>query len=132
VEILKKVSEGAKNLGEGLSEGAKTFSKKSSEFVSVAKLKIEMGRLEKEMENNMAAIGKFIYMQYKNEPVAQEEIDRLLKGCAVLEDDIDKLAQQIDKLMPKPTVCAGCQAALQPGANFCSSCGAKTPYFSEE
>jgi ribosomal protein L40E len=129
MELYKKVSEGAKNLGEGLSEGAKTIGKKSSELVNVAKLKIEMGKLEKEMENNMAALGKFVYLQFKDEPVAQEEIDRLLASSAALDEDIYNLAQQIEKLMPKPMVCENCQTKLPSTANFCVNCGNKTSNF---
>jgi rRNA maturation endonuclease Nob1 len=123
MDLFKKVSEGAKSLGEGLSEGAKSLSKKSSEMVGVAKLKYEMAKMEKEMENNMAALGKLTYLRSNGEEIPQEEIERLLGSSRELEKDMAELAAQIEKLAPKPPVCPDCQKELSPEAKFCSFCG---------
>jgi len=123
MDLFKKVSEGAKNLGEGLSEGAKSLGKKSSELVGVAKLKYEMAKLEKEMDNNMAALGKLNYLRHKGEEISQEEIDRLLASSASLEKDIDDLDSQIEKLMPKTPICPACQKEAVVDAKFCPNCG---------
>lgn len=121
MEIFKKVSEGAKSL----SEGAKTIGKKSSDLVGVAKLKFEIGKLEKEMENNIAALGNLVFMQYKGEKGLEEEVERLLKSTKSLEVDIAELQEQINKLNPKPPVCPKCQSELPLSAKFCCNCGNK-------
>ena len=124
-DLFKNVSEGARNLGEGLSEGAKTIGKKSGELVRVAKLKVEMSKLEREMDNNMAALGRFVYLQFRDEEVSQEEIERLLASSKVLEDDIASLEQEIGNMLPKQAVCPNCQTELPASAKFCPNCGGK-------
>lgn len=121
MEIFKKVSESAKTI----SEGAKTIGKKSSDLVGVAKLKFEIGKLEKEMENNITALGNLVFMQYKGEKGLEDEVERLLKSTKSLEVDIVDLQEQIDKLHPKPPVCPNCQTELPLTAKFCYNCGTK-------
>jgi hypothetical protein len=124
-DLLKNVSQGAKTLGEGLSVGAKSISKKSGEFIKAAKLKIEMSNLESELENNMVALGKFVYLQYRDgqEDDSKDEIERLLVSSKALENDIANLAQVIERLTPGPPVRSNCQAGLSVTAKFCPNCG---------
>ena len=121
VEIFKKVSESAKSI----SEGAKTIGKKSSDLVGATKLKFEIAKLEKEMENNISALGNLVYMQYKGEKGLEDEVERLLKSTKTLEADIADFQEQIDKLHPKPPVCPNCQTELPFTAKFCYNCGTK-------
>jgi len=121
VEILKKVSEGAKSI----SEGAKTIGKKSSDLVETARLKMDISKLEKEMENNITALGNLVYLQYKGDEGLTEEVDRLLLSTRSLEAEIDDFTEQIAKMHPKPPVCAKCHEELNQNANFCCNCGTK-------
>jgi len=121
MEIFKKVSESAKTL----TEGAKTISKKSSDLVGAAKLKYEISKLEKEMENNISALGKLVYLQHRGEQELDGEVERLLVGTKTLEDDIAEYEAQMAKLMPKPVICSKCQTELPVVAKFCFICGTK-------
>ncbi|BAF60781.1 MAG: zinc-ribbon domain-containing protein [Pelotomaculum sp.] len=121
MEIFKKVTEGARTI----SEGARTLGKKSSDLVETARLKFEIAKLEKEMENNISALGNLVYMQYKGEKDLEEEVERLLKNTRILEDEIAGLQEQIDRLHPKPPVCPECQTELPLTAKFCFNCGAR-------
>lgn len=121
MEIFKKVSESARTI----TEGAKSISKKSSDLVGVAKLKYDISKLEKEMENNILALGKLVYLQYKGEEGLDEEVERLLGSTKALEDDIAEFEVQIAKIMPKPLVCSKCQTELPVAAKFCFICGTK-------
>lgn len=123
MEILKKVSEGAKSI----SEGAKSIGKKSSDLVETAKLKMEISKLEKEMENNITALGNLVYMQYKGDEGLAEEIDRLLLSTRSLESDIADINEQIEKINPKPPVCGSCHEELPQNAKYCCNCGTKVP-----
>lgn len=123
MEIFKKVSEGAKSIG----ESAKTIGRKSSDLVEITKIKFEISKAEKEMENNISALGNLVYMQYKGESGLEDEIERLLKGTKDLEDEIANYHEQIEKLNPKPPVCASCQKEMPLGTKFCSNCGTKLP-----
>ena len=128
MDILKKVSEGAKTVA----EGAKTIGKKSSDLVESARLKFEIAKLEKELENNISALGNLIFMQYKGEKDLEEEIGRLLKGTKELEDEITGLQDQLSRLHPKAPVCPKCQTELPFGAKFCFNCGAKVEEVTEK
>jgi len=119
MEILKKVSESARTI----TEGAKTIGKKSSDLVGAAKLKFEISKLEKEMENNISALGSLVYLQYKGEKGLEEEVERLLKSTKALEDDITEIEVQIAKFLPKPPVCSKCMTELPMAAKFCFICG---------
>ena len=121
MDILKKVTDGAKSIG----EGAKTIGKKSSDLVESTKLKFEISKLEKEVENNIAALGNLAFLQYKGEVGHGEEIERLLKSTKSLEEEIDEMQDQVTKLNPKPPVCPQCQTELPLAAKFCWNCGFK-------
>lgn len=121
MEILKKVSDSARTI----TEGAKTISKKSSDLVGVAKLKYEISKYEKEMENNKSALGSLVYLRYKGESGHEEEIERLLKSTQALEDDIKEIEEQIAKFLPKPLMCSKCLTELPAAAKFCFICGTK-------
>lgn len=121
MDILKKVSEGAKSIG----EGAKTLTKKSGDIVESTKIKFEISKLEKEAENNISALGNLVFLKFKGEAGHEEEIERLLNATKSLEEDIAELQGQVEKLHPKPPVCPVCNVEHPPAAKFCMNCGAK-------
>lgn len=121
MDFLKKVSEGAKSLG----EGAKTIGKKSSDLVESTKLKFEISKLEKEVENNISALGNLVFLQFKGEKEHEEEIQRLLNTTKSLEEEIANLEDQVEKLNPKPPVCPRCNIEHPAAAKFCMYCGGR-------
>ena len=121
-DFLKSLTKGAGKIGEGLSEGAKTIGQKGSEAIRVNKLKFEMSKLEKEMGNNMAALGRLVYLQFKDEEVSQDEIERLLASSKSLEQDIAALELEIGTKLP---LCPNCQGELTDSVAFCPHCGTK-------
>ncbi len=121
MEIFKKVGEGAKTIG----ESARSFGKKSSDLVEIAKLKYEVAKLEKEMDNNVSALGKLVFLQYKGEEGLEEEIERLVKVTMELEAEVAGIQEQIGKFYPSPPVCPECRTELPDEARFCYNCGNK-------
>ena len=119
-DYFKKVTEGAKSIG----EGARTIGKKSSDLVETTRLKMEISKLEKEMENNLSALGNLVFMQHKGEEGLEEEVDRLLRSTGELDRN-------------RRNARANCQAESQAShmpqlsdpasyvAKFCYICGAK-------
>ena len=119
--FLKKVTEGAKSLG----EGAKTIGGRAGDLVESTKLKFEMSKLEKEVENNISALGNLVFLKFKGAEGHEEEIKRLLDTTKILEEEVAKFTEQIEKLNPKPPVCPKCNAEYLPAAKFCMHCGEK-------
>ena len=123
--FIKRVTESAKSLSEGAKTGAKNIVGRSSDLVESTKLKYEMSKLEKEVENNISALGNLVYLQFKGGEDHEEEIKRLLSDTRTQEEEIAKLAEQIEKLKPKPPVCPKCNTEYPPAAKFCMNCGEK-------
>lgn len=121
MDFLQKVSEKAKELG-GI---AKEATRKSGELLEVTKLKFELSKLEKEMENNLSGLGALVFQKYKGAGDVDDEIDRLCQSTARLEEEIQAVNLQIDKLQPKTLTCPECKVDLPTGGKFCSYCGAK-------
>lgn len=126
MEIMQKLGETARGLGErakDLSGKAKDVTKRSSELLEVARLKFDLSKLEKEMDNNMGALGELVYRRDKGEDGLDGEISRLLQSTRELEAEIKTLNEQIKKLQPKPLICPQCKLELPAGGKYCSYCG---------
>ncbi len=121
MDFFQKVGEKAKELG-GL---AREATRKSGELLEVTRLKFDLSKLEKEMENNLAGLGALVYQKYKGAGEVDDEIDRLCQSTARLEEEIKAVNQQIEKLQPKSLTCPECKVDLPPGGKFCSYCGTK-------
>ncbi|MFZ5650693.1 MAG: zinc ribbon domain-containing protein [Bacillota bacterium] len=128
MDFFQKMGERAKGLGEKakeLGDMAKEVTRKSGELLEVTKLKYEMSKLEKEMENNLSGLGAVVYQKYKGAADMDDEIDRLCQSTARLEEEINAMEQQIEKMQPKDLICPDCKLELPSGGKFCSYCGTK-------
>lgn len=126
MDFFQKVGEKAKGLqGKARELGgmAKEVSRKSGEILEVTKLKFELNKLEKEMENNLAGLGAVVYQKYKGAADMDEEIDRLCQSTARLDEEMKALEKQIEKMQPKTLSCQDCNMDLPPGGKFCPYCG---------
>jgi len=130
LDILQKMGETAKGLqgkARELGDIAKEVTRKSGDLLEVTKLKYEMSRLEKEMENNLAGLGTVVYQKFKGVGDMDDEIDRLCQSTTRLEEEISALELQIQKLQPKTLTCQQCKVDLPQGGKFCSFCGSVVP-----
>ena len=128
MDLFQKVGEKAKELqgvAREIGDKAKEVTRKSGEIYEVTKMKFEISKLEKEMENNLNGLGVVVYQKYRGATDVDEEIDRLCQSTARLEDDIDSIQQQIDKLQPKTLTCPDCNVDLPDGGKYCCFCGVK-------
>ncbi len=121
MDFLQKVTEKAKGLG-GF---AKEATRRSGDLLEVTRIKFDLAKLEKEMENNLAGLGALYFQKYKGATDVDEEIERLLQSTAKLEEDINTLENQIEKLQPKGVTCPDCNVDLPSGGKYCSFCGTK-------
>lgn len=120
-ETAKVVGEKARDVGD-LAMG---IARKSSDLVEVTKLKYDISKLEKEMENNLTALGQLQYRQFRGEDGMASEIERLLTATTGIDEHILSLQNEIVRLQPKPPVCDVCHEEAPSGANFCPQCGKK-------
>ncbi len=130
--FIQKMAESAKQLGNqakdfsGIAgDKARDISKKSSELFEVTKLKYEIKKMEREMENNLAGIGALYYQQQSglDDVSVGEELSRLLGDTKELEVQMKELEKQIEDMQPEVPVCADCGKELPAGGKFCSFCG---------
>lgn len=130
--FIQKMADSAKYLGNqardlsGIaSNKARDISKKSSELFEITKLKYELKKMEREMENNLAGIGALYYQQQSglDDVSIGEELSRLLSDTKELEMQLKELEKQIENMLPEVPVCEDCNKELPAGGKFCSFCG---------
>ena len=124
MNIFDKFSEGAKNI----TEGAKLLGKKSGEILEITKVKLEILKLEREINNNFQAIGNLIYRNHLGHavPNSEEEINRLCLSIRDLEKDILSFKEEIEGNKTYTQVCQYCNQNVPSDAKFCPSCGNST------
>lgn len=121
MDIFQKMTEKAKGLG-GM---AREVTRKSGELLEVTKVRLEISRLEKETENNLAGLGAVVYQKYKGVTDMDDEIERICQSTARLEEEMKTLQQQLEKIQPKTLTCPECKLDLPSGGKFCSYCGTR-------
>lgn len=121
MDFMQRMSEKVKNLG-GF---AKEATRKSGDLIEVTKIKYEISKLEKEMENNLTGLGLLYFQKCRGAEDADEEIERLCQSTGKLEEEIIELEQQVEKLQPKGLTCPDCKLDLPPDGKYCSYCGTK-------
>ncbi len=133
--FIQKMAESAKQLGNqakdlsGIAGGkARDISKKSSELFEVTKMKYEMKKMEREMENNLAGIGALYYQQQSGQDNMAEELERLLSDTKELEKEMRELEKEINQMQPEVPVCTDCGKELPAGGKYCSFCGKQVIY----
>ncbi len=129
-EKAKEIGGKARDIGENIGEKAKgvggkalEITKRSGELIEVTKLKFELSKLEKEMENNLRGLGLLVFQKYRGVEGLDEEIERLCQSTAAVEEDIKGTEAEIEKLSPKPPTCPECDLELPQGGRYCSYCG---------
>jgi rRNA maturation endonuclease Nob1 len=119
MEIFQRIGETTK----GLSDKAREVTRRSGEFIEATRLKFELSRLEKELENNFLSLGELVYRRFKGEANLDEDIEHLCESTRKIETDMLTIQEQIDRLQPRPLVCPQCKIELPAGGKFCSYCG---------
>ncbi|MBO8137614.1 MAG: zinc ribbon domain-containing protein [Desulfotomaculum sp.] len=128
MNFLNKIGERAKEF----SDRAREATRRPTELLELTKLKYELTKLYRVLENNKEAIGELVYRQFKGELGLESEIERLLQSTKKVETDILDIEKKIEELQPKPLVCPRCEIELPPGGIYCYKCGIKVENDSEE
>lgn len=124
-EGAKSVGSRARDFGEIAGDRARDLTRKSSDLIEVTKMKHELRKMEKEMENNLAGIGALYYQNQQGREDTGDELNRLIETTRQLEIELKDLEDQIEAMQPKPAVCSECNSELGENVKFCSNCGQK-------
>ncbi|MBM7854820.1 tRNA(Ile2) C34 agmatinyltransferase TiaS [Desulfohalotomaculum tongense] len=119
MDFFNRLGERAKEFG----DKAKEATRRPTELIELTKLRYEVTKLSKVMENNKEAIGELVYRQFKGEMGLEGEIERLLQNTKKMEADIVEMERKIEKLQPKPLVCPRCEIELPSDGVYCYKCG---------
>lgn len=109
---------------------AKTFvdiaSKKTSDAVELARLKMNRMQLNGEMQKTYEKLGAFVYKFHKSGQVNQELIDICIAEIDELLKQMDDIADRINEI--KSSIkCPECGAVNDDEAIYCAKCGSKMP-----
>jgi len=122
-ERTKQVGSRARDIGGKAGDKARDISKKSSGLLEVTRMKHELRKMEREMENNLAGIGALYYQQQNGYEDSDQELKRLVESTRELEIEMKELEEQIDAAQPGSPKCPDCKKELPEKGSYCSYCG---------
>lgn len=111
------------DLGNAISDVAKTVSNKTNEVVEVTKLNNKVSDKTNEMNRCYHDLGKMIYNKYKSGTLFDGDYVSLCEKITECEKNIDELKSQINEAKGCK-VCPACGFSCDAGAKFCTKCGA--------
>ena len=100
-----------------------TAVKKTGNFVSVSKRKIELSTLYGKLEKAYAKLGKIQYNKIKNEETDDVKTSSVIVEIKHILNDIKNLKEEIDKAEGK-IECPKCGKNAPANSSFCNYCGA--------
>ena len=106
-------------------------SKKTGEVVNTQKQKFDIASLESKRAKDFAVLGEIYYNKIKDGEAEDENISELVLSIKEKSEKIDMLKAEINSAKNK-RICPKCGAAINQIANYCSACGEKLFYDSEE
>ncbi len=105
-------------------ELADTVGKKTGEFVSLGKLKLESTEIERDLEAQFREIGKLVYNAHQNGETVDEALAVLFEQVQTLQEKATHTQSQMEELRHVKK-CGECGNANPQNASFCQKCGKK-------
>ena len=111
-EILNKARAGAEKVGQ-----------KTSDFVEITRMKMDIAEIEKEIAATYEGLGRLVYDAEKSGQDSTEMVQACIENIDELQADVDEIRDRLYafKHMKK---CASCGAINDEDADFCNKCGA--------
>ncbi len=103
---------------------AQSAGKKTEELVGMAKLRVQIGDLRREISSLYEGLGRLVY----DSRTTEESVDDLIDACvAQLDEQLKELARLEERVMESKNVirCDTCGAFNANDATFCNQCGNK-------
>ncbi len=105
--------------------------KATEEVVDTGKQKFNVVSLEAKISKDYKALGELCYKKHKGEDIDFEKINELVADIDAKINEINEIKQAIKNAKAK-RICAACGAAIEEDTIFCSYCGAKLEFTTEE
>ena len=105
--------------------------KATGEAVDTGKQKFNVVSLETKISKDYKALGELCYKKHKGEDIDFEKINELVADIDAKINEINEIKQAIKNAKAK-RICAACGAAIEEATIFCSYCGAKLEFTTEE
>ena len=118
------VSETAEIVSKKTGEVAEIVVQKTEKTVEVQKLKSQIHVMKRNNDRDYRDIGKMVYDRFKNGEEVDPQFAELCEVIVEREDAIEAAKETIADLKGFD-VCSDCGAHVEPGAKYCSGCGAK-------
>lgn len=115
-----------KDLSKKISDVAKEAAKKSSSFMEVTNLSVQIDKEQREIDNAFYEIGKSVYENYSQDSWVESKFGQKMEKIRMWQDNIENLKKEIARLK-NIKVCQSCGEELTAEVLFCSKCGAKCP-----
>ena len=105
--------------------------KATGEAVDTGKQKFNVVSLETKISKDYKALGELCYKKHKGEDIDFKKINELVADIDAKINEINEIKQAIKNAKAK-RICAACGAAIEEDTIFCSYCGAKLEFTTEE
>lgn len=105
--------------------------KKTGEVVNTEKQKFDISTLKSKREKDFARLGEIYFEAVKDDEAADEKVKEIVNEIKQKNEKIDKLTAEILGTKYK-RVCPNCGAGIDFNAPFCSACGAKLEFSSDD
>ena len=105
--------------------------KKTEEVVSVQKQKFDIATIENKRNKDFEKLGKLYFESLDNNESDNAQINVLVQEIKLKNEKIEQLKNEI-KETKNARVCPKCSAFVDDNAVFCSTCGTKIEFDSED
>ena len=120
--LLESVQRTAVQAGDVAADVAFGMGKKAGELLSVAKLRVRIASLERDVKDRFSQIGELLYATHTGTPTESEVLLEKLQEIDGLKAEIAQLQSEIRKEEAAHT-CPTCGSFVNEGDAFCGACG---------
>ncbi len=107
-----------------VSEGTKVLSKKTDELLEITELKMDIKRLEDEIEDAKLFIGEMVYRSYLGKEPGTAEMREKCREIEQMYYKIQQLTLEVNEIKGVRQ-CVHCDIEIKEYLNYCPGCGNK-------
>ncbi len=105
--------------------------KATEEAVDTGKQRFNIATLESKIAKDYKTLGELFYNQQKGEEINSESISAIISDIDEKKVKIAEIKEEIKRAKAN-RICANCGAAIDENTVFCSFCGAKLEFTTED